>query len=450
MMKKFSLIIAALLGLGTMLPLAAQSYQGLTMRQCIELARKQSLALKQQELERQNKELSLQSTKHQFLPSVSAGVSNSYSFGRSQDKTGVMVDRSSTNASLGINASIDLFTGTRRLHDVKAQKLGLEAATARLDKAREDLDLRVANLFISFLFQQEAIAVVEAQIKNTESQLEMTQEMVSAGKWPEGKILEIEAQLSKEKQQLLEQQNAMQLARLDLAQALEIDEPERLSISAPSVDNLLAESLATLYNPNEIYQASLGLRPAILADSLAIRESEEQLASAKTGYLPSLSLNGGYSNGYYYNFGKENEALNQPFGDQWKNNGRYSVGLTLSIPIFNAFQTQDRVKASRLQIANARLQLEQQKKSLFKEITLAYQNAHAAQQQIAATGASVVSTAKAYAYAKERFEIGKINPYELFEANTRYTNSRLDELKAKYDFIYKSAVLNFYRGEALY
>ncbi|WP_373812470.1 TolC family protein, partial [Porphyromonas loveana] len=233
---------------------------------------------------------------------------------------------------------------------------------------------------------------------------------------------------------------------LDLGQALEFDQPEGITVKAPDTDALVAERMASLVSPDEIYRTAVAIKPALRSGELQIAAAREGLASARAAYFPTLSFGAGYSNGYFRNLGKEYAALNTSFADQWKTNGSYSVGLSLNIPIFNAMQTQDRVRNSRLQVRASELRLTEEKKTLYKEIRQAYSNAVAADKAISAARNSTAATLRAYEYARDSFEAGRLSAYEYAEAKTKYALSQVEEIRAKYDFIYKAKVLDFYRG----
>lgn len=418
----------------------------LSLEDCIRIAKERNLNLRRQEIEQESRIIGLDAARHSFLPTVNAGIGHNYSFGRSKDKTGVTVDRSSMNTNLSIGASVEVFSGTRRLHDLKQQKYNVEDGIARLQKAREDLSLQIAALYINLLFRQEMTRTAETQLALIREQRNRTAEMVRVGKWAQGKLLDIDAQMAKDEQLFVQYRSEEELARLDLGQALELEHPESITVKAPDTDALVAERLGSLLAPEEIYRTALGLKPALRSSELQIASAREGLASARAAYFPTLSLSAGYSNGYFRDLGKEYAALNPSFSEQWKNNGSYSIGLSLNIPIFSAMQTQDRVRSSRLQVRSSELRLAEEKKALYKEIRQAYSNAVAADKAIAAAENSKAATLKAYEYARDSFEVGRLSAYEYAEAKTKYALSQVEELRAKYDFIYKAKVLDFYRG----
>ncbi len=160
--------------------------------------------------------------------------------------------------------------------------------------------------------------------------------------------------------------------------------------------------------------------------------------------MPTLGLGLGYSNGYYYNY--SNKGYNAPFSDQIKNNGGQYISLNLNIPIFNRFATRNQVRSAKLNIENQQLILENVKKDLFKEIQTAYLNATAAQEKYLSSQKSVEASQESFRYAEERYQVGKSSVFEFNEARTRLFQSQSEQIQAKYEFIFRSKILDFYNG----
>ena len=176
-----------------------------------------------------------------------------------------------------------------------------------------------------------------------------------------------------------------------------------------------------------------------------MESQKKALRIAQAGYYPKLNLSAGYSTGYYHNFG-DGDYNNAPFSDQLKNNGQKSIGLSLSIPIFNRFQVRNSVRTARLSITNRELMMENSKKSLYKEIQQAYYNATAAQEKYISSDKSVDASKVAFSYAEERYGAGKSTVFEYSEAKTKYAQSLAEQTQAKYNFIFRTKILDFYNG----
>ena len=173
------------------------------------------------------------------------------------------------------------------------------------------------------------------------------------------------------------------------------------------------------------------------------------LKVAQAGYYPKLNFGASYSNGYYHTSMGGEYADTRSFGDQLKQNGQKIVGFSLSIPLFNRFQVRNSVRSARIGINNQQLMLENSKKTLYKEIQQAYYNATAAQEKYQASDKSVASSREAFSYAQARYDAGKSTVFEFNEAKTKYAQSLAEQAQAKYDFIFRAKILDFYRGTPL-
>ena len=186
------------------------------------------------------------------------------------------------------------------------------------------------------------------------------------------------------------------------------------------------------------------IKPVVKVQELRVQSAEKTLAIAKAGYLPVLNMNMGYGTNYFYLYKKD--FSNRSISDQLRNNAGESIGLSLSIPIFNRFSVRNQVRNARFNIENQQLALENVRKSLYKEIETAYLNAIAAQEKYKASQQAIRSTSESFNFAKERYELGKSTVFELNEARTRLVRSQSEEIQAKYDFIFRTKILDFYNG----
>lgn len=418
----------------------------MTLEECIRYAQANNITIKQQSLNVAAQDRNVASAYHQFLPTANGSVSQGWSFGRSQDKRGVYIDQSSASTSFNVGAGIELFTGMRRLHMLRAAKLDWQASLANMQQAQENLALMVAQNYINLLFQQELTKVAALQINQTQRQIEQAQAMVDAGRWAKSKVVELQAQLAKEELSFVDAQNNEQMARLELAQSMEMKQDTLPEVVTPDLATLLIENRRQLLDQKETYTLAAARRPSIRAAELNMASAEEQVKVAQSGFYPTLSFNTGYSNSYFKPLGQEMQAMSISFAEQMKQNGRSFVGISLNIPLFNRLETINSIKLRQLQVENNRLQLENEKKELLKQVSQAYYNALGANKKIGATEKAVESAQLAYEYADERLKANQISVFEFAQAKTNLMLSQAEALRAKYDFIFKSKVLEFYRG----
>ena len=415
------------------------------LESCIRYAIEHNINLKQKELEQSNKEVELNTAKSGWLPDLNANIGQNFDFGRSPSKTGVIVDQNSANTSANITLSMPLFDGMKTVNDIAAKRLDLKAAMENLNKAKEDLSLQVATYFLQVLYDKDVQKVSELQLALTEEQIGKTEALVNAGKVPLSQLYDIKAQAANDEVSLTEARNNVRLALLDLAQSLELERSEgNFDIEAPEVDNVISSYMGSILPPDDIYRHAVTYKPQIKEQEYLLESMKKQLKVAKSNYFPKLNFGASYSNGYYHYYTGDVEFPS--FSDQLSQNGRKTIGFSLSIPLFNRFQVRNGVRSTRIGIHNQELMMESAKKSLYKEIQQAYYNATAAQKKYIASGKSVKANEEAFRYAEDKYNAGKSTVFEFNEAKTKYAKSLVEEAQAKFNFILRAKILDFYNG----
>ncbi|MDR2041483.1 MAG: TolC family protein [Tannerella sp.] len=436
-------------GLLPALGLSAGAQPPWTLEACIRHALEHNIQIKQGEQEQAAREIELHTSQHSWLPSLNAGIGQNLDFGRSPSKDGLIVDRNSANSSVSLQMSMPVFEGFRIPNNIAARRLNLQAAVEALNKAREDLAVGVASYFLQVLYNKEIRHIAELQIALTAEQVRRTEALVNAGKAPASQLYDIKAQQAKDEATLTEARNNVSLALLDLAQSLELEHfGKDFDISAPEIGDPVAELAACLLPPEHIYEHAVAFKPQIREQEYLLESQKKTLKVAQSGYYPKLNLNASYGNGYYHYSGSS-DVVNTPFGDQFRQNERKTIGLTLSIPIFNRFEVRNSVRSARVAIVNRELMMENAKKALYKEIQQAYFNAAAAQEQYLASGKAVEAGREAFTYAEERYSSGKSSVFEYGEARTKYAQSLSQQAQAKYNFIFRAKILDFYNGKPI-
>ncbi len=416
-----------------------------SLEECIRYAIDNNIDLKQRELERQDQEVTLHTSRHSWLPSVNAGVGENLGFGRSEANDGLIVDRNSATTSASIQLSMPLFDGFKIPNDIAARKMDLKAAMETLNKAKDDLAVNVASYYLQVLYNKEVLRIAELQVKLSMEQVTKTESLFAAGKVPESQVYDMKSQLAKDEVTLTESRNNVKLALLDLAQSLEIgEECESFDVTEPDTGDAVERYMGSIVPPDNVYDYASKVKPQVMEQQYLLESQKKMLQVAQAGYYPQLSLSAGYSTGYYHNFG--GEYYNAPFGDQLRNNGQKYIGFSLSIPIFNRFQVRNSVRSARIAIHNRELMVENAKKTLYKEIQQAYYNATAAQEKYISSGKSAEAGRVAFAYAEDSYAAGKSTVFEYSEAKTKYAQSLAEQAQAKYNFIFRAKILDFYRG----
>lgn len=410
-----------------------------SLKDCIEYAIENNIEVMQRKLAIQSAEIDLNSSKNERLPDFNGSISQNFNFGRSQMSDGVYQSVNSNSTSLGVNTSIPIFTGFRIKNNIEVQKYTLLSAIEEAEKTKDNIELNVTGLYLDVLFKNEMLAVYELQVLNTELQLEKTIKLVESGKLARSQQYDMVAQLAKDNVNLTMAKNDLSLSLLNLSQSLNLPSSQEFDIVVPSFDSLTnPEEL--LLSPKSIFDIALQVRSYSKSAEYNVEARKKSIKVAQSGYYPSLTLGGGYSTNY-------NSRGNDAFFRQLKNLGSEYISLSLNIPIFNKFQTRNQVRLARLNLTNSELNLQNIKQSLYKEIQQSYQQAQNAQIKYKSTEKALIASQESYDYAKIRYDVGQMTAFELNDAQMKMTYSRAELVQAKYEYIFRNKILNFYRGE---
>ena len=470
-MERIGLI--GLIGLiGQISPAGAQKQWSL--RECCDYAVSHNISVKQQENQLRQRELQLETAKASRLPDLSAGASQNFSFGRGLTAQNTYTNTNTSSTSFSIGTSVPLFTGFQIPNQIKLNKLNLEAATQDLEKAKNDIRMQVAQAYVQILYDMEMVDVARRQIDIDSMQVVRLQAMVDNGKASGAELSQQQATLAQSRLTATQADNNMQLAILTLTQLLELPTPDGFSVIRP---NLTSEGTAvanskldtlhsklytlnstldtlhstlytlnsTLPSPDAIYAEALTVKPEIQSAQIAVTAAERNINIAKAGNYPSLSLSGGMGTNYYTTSGFKSDG----FGKQLKNNFSQYIGLNLSVPIFNRYQTRNSIRSAQIDQQNQLLQLDNTKKTLYKEIQQVYYNAIAADAKCKSSEQASRSAQDAFTLMQAKYENGKANITEFNESKNNYLRAESDLVQARYEQLYQQALILFYRGKAL-
>ena len=414
-----------------------------TLERCIDHAVENNITIKQQQLNVEQHQNSYEQTRLGVLPSVNAGLSQSYSFGQSTGGDNINVNNNSSSTSGYISANVTLFNGLSKYNRIKASKLDYEAAVQNLEQAKNNIALNITSAYLDVLLNKELLATAQEQLQLTQEQIEINRQQVEAGKLAAGKLLETESQAAQEELDVTNRENSLWISKITLQQLLELPITDGFDIAVPDID--FDQVAATLLSVDTVYERAVEERPEIKSRELAVESADRQIAVAKAQQYPSLSANAGYSNSYYKMSGMPNPSLS----DQLDVHGSKSIGLSLSIPIFNGWQARTSVKNSKLQYQNTQLELQQAKNTLLKEIQQVYVNAQAALKRYESSQKAVGSADESFRYVKEKFDLGIVTPLEYNESKNRLTQAQSTFIQAKYEYLFRMKILDFYYGREL-
>lgn len=424
---------------------SAQQSGGWTLRQCIDYALENNITVKQQDVTRRQNEVQLSTAKNSRLPDLNASASQNWSFGRGLTSENTYSNRNTSSTSLSLGTTVPLFTGFRIPRTIELNKLNLEAATADLGKARDDISVQVAQAYVQILYNIELCDVAQRQIDIDSMQVERLREMYRTGKASGVELAQQEATLAQSRLTLTQADNDYRISLLTLAQLLELPSPEGFTIVRPDIATLTVDEAAALPLPDEIFQEAIAFKPEVKAETLRLKSTEMSIKIAQSALWPTLSLSAGLGSNYY----KTNGFGTESFGRQMRNNFSQYIGLSLNIPIFNRFETRNSIRSARLDRESQQLRLDDVKKTLYKEIQQAYYNAVAARAQYASSTEATASNKAAFDLMSAKYEYGKANITEFNESKNNWLKAESDLARAKYEYMYDTSLLDFYRGRPL-
>lgn len=430
------------------LSICVQAQGKWTLRQCVDHAVQNNIELKQQSLNVKNSEISLSTSKNSRLPDLNASVGQSFSFGQSQDySTGTYASNNASGTDFRLGTSVPLFTGFRIPNQIKVSEFNLLAATEGLKKAKENLELQVVSYYLEVLFKKEILKAYQDQAGLSKLQVERTSALVESGKVPASQLFDIKAQQAKDDLNVTMANNDLALSLLNLSQLLNLANTDSFDIEEPVLDDVVAQNLSSIIPPDQVYGMALGIKPHIKEAEYKLESSKKSLKVAQAGYWPTIDLSMSYSTGFNHIY--SSKVGNPSVSDQLKNNERKYIGFSLSVPIFNRFETRNRVRSANLEIENQNLALDNVKLALYKEIQQAFQSAVSAEAKYTSTGKALDAAAESFKYAQERYDIGKSTVFEYNEAQTKLLTSKSERIQSKYDFIFRSKILDFYQGKEI-
>lgn len=434
---KRTILIACVMATGY----GIQAQEAWSLQKCIEYAIEHNLSIKQQEATRHQSEVELNTAQWSRLPNLNGNVGQSFNFGRALQADNTYGNRNTANTNFSLGTNIPLFTGLQIPNSIALAKLNLKAATEDLKKAKEDISIQVASYYLQALFNEELSKVAQNQVKLSQEQLDRKVAFFKNGKASEAEVYEAKSRLAQDEMSAVQADNNYRLALLDLSQLLELPSPEGFTIAEPPT----VEMNVQLSLPDEVYSQAMTNKPSIKAAQYRLEGAEKSIRIAQSGYYPQLSFGAGLSTNYYNMSGIETAS----FSSQWHQNFNKYLQFSLSIPLFNRFATRNRVKSARIQKNALQWRLEESKKTLYKEIQQAYYNALAAEAKYRSSQSASEASEASFKLMSEKYANGKATATEYNEVRTLWMKALSDHIQARYDYIFRSKILDFYKGEPL-
>lgn len=435
MKKTIAICIAAAFSL------CAPAQRVMTLAQCIDYAVSHNVNVKRYANNVEQQKIQLSTARNSRLPDLTAGASQSFNFGRGLNSENAYVNRNTQSTGFNLQTSVPLLTGGRIPNEIAMSRLNLQAATADLEHARQSIALQVAAAYLQAVYAAEVVKVQEAQVAFSKIQEDRISKLFNAGKSPESDVVEAHSQVAQDEMGRTQAKCDYKLAMLDLSQLLELSSPDSIEIVAPQGET--SPTLPPL--PDRIFARAEGVKPEIQAEKLRLQAAEKNIRIAKAALYPTLSLGAGLSSEYYKTSGYQAAS----FSKQLSDNFNKSIGLSLNIPIFNRLATRNSIRQAKLQQSEQALQLDETKKTLYKEIQQAYYNAVNAQAKYESALAARKAAESNFNMMTGKFENGRANATELEEAKTKRANAITSTLQAKYEYILRMKIIEFYEGNKL-
>jgi len=420
-----------------------------SLEDCISYAMDNNISIKQTELNSEYYKNQYNQAKLNRLPYLNASVSNNTSFGKSLDYTTYQFTDGTNNFYSGISSGTTLFNGLQQKNTIDKSHLDLLASLENTAKIRNDISLNIAAAYLQILFSQELLNIAKNQLEITSQQIDRTQKMVDAGKLARGSALEIQAQYAGEELSVISAENDLIMAYLNLQLMLDLPYDPSFSIVVPDLSE--PENSFLMTEVSEIYSSAEQRMPQVKSSEYSLGAAEKDLAIARGGRYPSLSLSASSYSRYNNKAIDYSPTAEEPytFSEQFNDNFNYGFGLELNIPIFNRYQVKTNISNARISIESAELDLQNTKNELYRSIQQAYLDAVGALKKYNSTQKALIAMEESFKYTEKKFEVGLVNTVDYNTSKNQLTKTQSDLLQAKYDFIFKTKILHFYKGDPI-
>lgn len=419
-----------------------------TLQECIDYALSHNISLQQARLRVLQSHENVSQSKAALFPSVSFNTNQNGSYRPFSASTINLTNGSMTtvsnkvsyNGSYGINANWTVWNWNKNRMAIKQNKMQEQMDDLSAQQQANTIQEQIAQLYIQILYETEAVRVNEEIVKASQMQADRAKTMVEVGQLARVDQVQLEAQVDQDKYSLISAQSQLANYKLQLKQLLEIHDDEPFDVAVPQASDAVV--MSTIPNKESIYIAALATRPEILSAAVGIKQSEVAVKSARTGYLPTLSLNAGIGS-------SNSSGQHTGFGQQIKTNFSNSLGLTLSVPIFDQLQTRTTLRRAKLTLQDNQLALIDKQKTLYSSVEKYWLDATSSQQQYIYAKKNRESMQESYNLVSEQFNCGLKNIVELTTGKNNLLQAEQQLLQTKYTSMLNQALLKFYGGEPI-
>lgn len=452
------------------------------LERCVDYAMQNNLTILQSRLNIDRSDVDLKQNKFSLIPSLNAGGTYGFNFGQRIDPfTNEFARGQVSSGNLFLSSSVDLFNAFSKMNAIRASEQNYKASEFDLQNVKNDISLQLCLFYLQILLSKENVVIAEQQVEITQAQVDRMEKLVNAGSEPQGNLYDSEAQLAQEELNLTNAENSVNLAILNLTQLLQLDyeQSQGFDIVTP---NLTDEGVELLNNSSQdIYIRAKELMPEVQAAEARRSAAEYNLSSAKGQLYPTLFMSGSLGSGYSGNntepvgdgttgfvpigqvqgtgetvvtlqeqtFFQEDDFQTKKLGDQLEDNFNQNLQIGINIPIFNGNSAKSNVNRAKINQLDADITYSQITNQLRFEIEQAYADAKAAMNSYISADKAVKALEESFKYAEVRYEQSVINTVEFNNIKTQYTNAQSNQVRAKYDFVFRTKILDFYLGNSI-
>ena len=428
--------------------ITAQAQVVLSLEDCIQLGLKNNLSVQQAALNTQLAEQDLLGSKGTHLPTINLFAQSDLNFGRTIDPfTNTFATDEVRSDAYGVSGRWVVFSGGTRYNRYKQANMNVAAVRFDANKSQNNVSLNITSAYLQILFNQELLRVAQQQVSLSKGQVKRLTQFFEAGRISKGELLELQAQMAREELNVVNATNNLDISKLRLLLLMRADSIEDYTVQRPTIDvNQLKENTAT---SSFIYYKALENLPEIKSAQIRYDASERGLNAERGRISPTVALRGSVGSGYSGKNIDFTTGQTKDFGTQITDNFNQSIGVSLTMPILNSLSTHTAVSRARVNIEMRALELEQVKNQVNETVKQAYFDASAAKKNYDANIKAVEATKEAFKYATKRYEVGTINGVEYNQSKTNLAKAEADLVQAKYDYLFKFKILEFYQGKPL-
>ncbi len=448
-----------------------------TLEDCINYALENNLDIKKQLLYVESNKKTLLQSGLDMLPNINANGTNVWNFGQTIDQyTNNFATNTVRSNNFYLQSNVVLFNGLQKLNTLKQNQINVLASQYDLDVLKNSISLSVAGFYLDILFNSELLDVAKEQLRITQSQVDRIGKLVEAGSSARGDLLNIQAQRAAEELASIEAENRLNISNLSLQQLIDLPVTRDFRIEKPGLRAV--EEPKDLISPEIIYEKSLKARPEIQSAELRVQSAQKSLAIARGILYPSLTFSGSWGTGYsgaareidpnvapvvtmqkfgitqlsrdtVFAYSAQYSTRTTSFSDQLHQNENQSLGFYLRIPIFNGWQGRNAISQAKILRTQAEIDLDIKKRDLRKLIEQAYADAVASLKKYNSSLEKVNAQEESFKYTQQKFDVGLMTSFDYNNSKKDLTKAQSELLQAKYDFIFKTTILEFYMGNPI-